>query len=204
MKSSKPVIGLIGGIGSGKSFVAELLVQRGARIVSGDAAGHAALRQPEIRQKLVERWGRRVLDEGGAISRRAVGKIVFADEAERTVLEALVFPWIEGRLREQLAEAQADSDAAFIVLDAAIMLETGWDRMCNCVVFVGAPPEQRLSRLAAQRGWNTEEVELREHAQMPLSEKAGRADYVLDNSGSAQETARQVDDLLRQWRLLRS
>src|SRR5438105_3251594 len=95
----KPVLGLIGGIGSGKSVVAEELARRGARIVSGDRLGHEALRQPDIRERIVERWGRGVLDAAGEIDRRKVGAIVFGEERERKALENIVFPYIEAGIR---------------------------------------------------------------------------------------------------------
>src|SRR3954466_9621810 len=99
------VIGLIGGIGSGKSRVAAEFVRHGARVVSGDQAGHEALRQPEIRSRVVERWGPEVLDEKGEINRRRLGAMVFADPTELRALEALVFPWIERRLRVEIDAA---------------------------------------------------------------------------------------------------
>jgi dephospho-CoA kinase len=197
--SHKPVIGLIGGIGSGKSQVAAEFARHGAKIISGDRAGHDALRQPDIRDRVAQRWGRQVLDEQGEVQRPRLGAIVFADEAERRALEALVFPYIERRLREEVAAAQADPQVALVVLDAAIMLEAGWNRWCDKLVYVHAPRAVRLQRLAAQRGWTEKEVAARERAQMPLSEKISRADVVLDNSGPPEETAAQVADLLRRW-----
>src|SRR5262245_3042424 len=104
--SRKPVVGLIGGMGSGKSRVADLFAARGARVISGDALGHEALRQPAIRSRVVERWGPGVLDERGAIDRRNLGRLVFADAGQRRELEALVFPWIERRLQEEIAAAR--------------------------------------------------------------------------------------------------
>jgi dephospho-CoA kinase len=198
-RERKPVAGLIGGIGSGKSRVADLFAARGARVVSGDALGHEALRQPAIRSEVVGRWGPAVLDERGEIDRRKLGRLVFAGAAERRALEALVFPWIERRLQEEIATAQADPKVVLVLMDAAIMLEAGWDRWCDWLVFVDAPREQRLRRLAEQRGWSEKEVESRERAQMPLAEKQNRAGFTVDNSSSLEDTARQVDELLRRW-----
>src|SRR5262249_36855600 len=142
----KMVVGLIGGIGSGKSVVAEAFAQRGGRVVSGDKAGHEALRDRGIRQQLVGHFGAQVLDEKGEIDRRRLGVIVFADASQRRALEAIVFPYIERRLEEDVAAARADPRADLIVLDAAIMLEAGWNKICDKLVFIEAPPDTRLER----------------------------------------------------------
>jgi dephospho-CoA kinase len=200
----KPVVGLIGGIGSGKSAVAALFAARGARVIAADQLGHEALTQPDVRAQVVGRWGTGVLDEQGNISRRRLGQIVFADPAERRALEAMVFPWIERRIREELAAAQADPKVPLIVVDAAIMLEAGWNTVCNWLVYIEVSPEVRRQRLAAQRGWSEKEVHAREAAQMPLPEKKHCADYVVDNSGTPEETVRQVEDLLSRWGVARA
>src|SRR5207253_9155202 len=101
----KPVLGLIGGIGSGKSRVADALARRGGRVIAGDLLGHEALRQPQVRDQVVGRWGRGVLNDQGEIDRRKVGAIVFADNAELRALEALTFPYIERRIAEEIARA---------------------------------------------------------------------------------------------------
>src|SRR5207302_1443609 len=97
---SKPVVGLIGGIGSGKSLVAETFRRRGAKLISGDQLGHEALRQPGILAEVVRRWGPGVLEPDGTPSRRRLAAIVFKDPKELHALEALVFPWIERRIGE--------------------------------------------------------------------------------------------------------
>ena len=197
----KPVVALIGGIGSGKSRIAAELVRRGGYVIPGDQLGHEALRQPHIRAEVVRRWGSEVLDAAGEVDRKKLGRRVFADPAELKALEALVFPWIERRFAEETAAARADPAVRVIVLDAAILLEAGWRKFCDRVVYVHAPRPARLRRLAEQRGWGAKEVEGRERAQLSLTEKASRADDALDNSGSPDDISRQVDGLLRRWGL---
>src|SRR5262245_10314105 len=104
----KPVIGLIGGMGSGKSVVAEEFARHGGKVVSGDQLGHEGLRQPAIRDRLVGRWGKEILTEVGEIDRRRVATIVFNDPAELRALQAEVYPWIERRFREEVAVAEDD------------------------------------------------------------------------------------------------
>jgi dephospho-CoA kinase len=191
-----PVLGLVGGIGSGKSEVAAALARRGGCLVAGDPLGHAALKQPSVRDAVVKRWGQDVLDADGEIDRKKLGAVVFADPDERAALEAIVHPWISRRLREQLLAAKADPACRFVLLDAAIMLEAGWRTACDVVVYVHAPRSLRLKRVAAQRGWSAEEIAKREEAQLPLALKATCADAALDNSGGPEELEAQVDALL--------
>ena len=198
---SKIVIGLVGGIGSGKSLVAAAFAKHGGRVISGDVLGHEALRRPDIKQRIVERWGSRVLDRQGDIDRPSLGAIVFADPEERRKLEAIVHPYIKRRLAEEVAAAQNDSNVAVIVVDAAIMLEAGWSGACDRIVFVHAPREVRLQRLAQQRNWTEKDVKAREEAQMPLGEKRARSDAVIDNSGAAERVQEQVEQFLLEWRV---
>jgi dephospho-CoA kinase len=197
-KGAKPVLGLVGGIGSGKSMVAGLLARRGGKVVSGDRIGHEALRQPQIKDRIIARFGAGILDQTGEIDRRALGKVVFADPDQRKALETIVFPWIEERARQEIEAAGRDEAVRFIVLDAAIMLEAGWHKECDHLIFVDAHRDTRLKRLARERGWTAKEVELREQAQMPLDEKRAWTDFEIDNSGSTEHVERQLAQLLRQ------
>jgi len=113
----------------------------------------------------------------------------------------MVFPWIEQGLQEHLAAAQANLAAKFIVVDAAVMLEAGWSRYCDKIIYVDAPRRQRLARLASQRGWTEEEMQIRSQAQLPLAEKVARADAAIDNAGSPDALAVQVTKLLTLWRI---
>jgi dephospho-CoA kinase len=197
-----PVLGIVGGIGSGKSVVADALQKHGGYLIAADQLGHAALRQPDVREKLVRRWGKDVLDCRGEAERKKIAAIVFANPLELRALEAIVFPYIERRIAEEVARAQAQAGVKFIILDAAILLESGWHRFCDKIVFVDAPRDLRLARLAEKRGWNVQEVERREQAQMPLADKQARADVVIVNDADFQKVAQQVQDALERWDII--
>jgi dephospho-CoA kinase len=201
-RHTKPVIGLIGGMGSGKTLVAAELARRGGHVISGDQLGHEALRQPAIRDQIKQRWGSEVIDGEGCVDRRKLGLKVFPDTRERKALEALVFPFIERRITEEIAAVQQSSATAFIVLDAAIMLEAGWNKHCDRLVYVDAPRPVRAQRLAKQRGWTEKDLEAREEAQWPVAEKKARAGFVINNSGAPEKITEQVDHLLAEWRLI--
>jgi dephospho-CoA kinase len=187
-------------MGSGKSQVAEAFRRRGARVISGDGLGHEGLLDPTIKEKVVSRWGPGILADDGQIDRRKFGAVVFADPAELKALEALLHPYIERRFVREVKRAW-DEGVALVVLDAAVMLEAGWNNVCDKIVYVHAPRPARLARLAAQRGWDAAQVAARERVQLPLTEKATRADAAVDNSGPFEQTLRQVDALLARWAL---
>ncbi|MFO0851528.1 MAG: dephospho-CoA kinase [Gemmataceae bacterium] len=199
--SRKPVIGVVGGIGAGKSTVAAALARRGGAVVDADALGHRALELPAVKGRLVDRWGVRVLRPDGTADRRAIAGVVFADPAERRALEGLVFPHIRRLAEERIAAANADPAARFVVLDAAVLLEAGWDGVCDKLVYVDAPRAVRLARLAARSGWAEPEVAAREAAQLAEAEKRGRADAVLVNDGPPDRLDAQIDQMLAGWGL---
>jgi dephospho-CoA kinase len=200
-KGDKLVVGLVGGIGSGKSQVAAAFARRGARVIAGDQLGQAALRDPDIRARVAGRWGKDVLDDNGEVDRRRLAAIVFAEPAELKALEAITHPWIRRRIQAEIEEARRDAAVPLIVLDAAIMLEAGWNDVCNRLIYIEAPRSVRLDRVRRQRGWTEREVMAREQAQLPLTEKVVRADHVLENSSCLEHLDRQVHDLLHLWGL---
>jgi dephospho-CoA kinase len=172
-------------------------------LIRADNIGHEVLQQPEIRNQLVQWWGPEILDEKGAIDRRKVADLVFADPvkgpARLRALEGLVHPRIRRGIEEEIARASAEDRISLIVLDAAIMLEAGWGVLCDRIVFVRAPRKCRQRRMMVGRGWNPTQLQDRERAQMSLGEKLAKANDVLDNSGSLGDLEVQVDHLLQQW-----
>ncbi|MCL6501062.1 MAG: dephospho-CoA kinase [Pirellulales bacterium] len=192
------VVGLIGGVASGKSLVARYFCECGAQLVDGDRAGHAVLDEPEVRAALRARYGPAVFGPDGRVVRPALARIVFgpppAGPCELAFLEEVTHPRIEKVLQARLEELAA-SGTQVAVLDAAVMLKAGWDRFCDKMVFVAAPYETRLQRALA-RGWTPEEFAAREAAQEPIEEKRKAAALLIDNSGTPEQTRQQV---LRLW-----
>ncbi len=190
-----PVIGLIGGIGGGKSAASALLAERGAVVIDADAVGHEVLDRSEIQKTLVERFGSGILatEPGAKVDRRALGKIVFADPSARRDLEGVVHPVMVQEFKRTIAASQDRPEIRFVVLDAAILLESGWDVLCDLVVYVDAPRSVRLARVQQRRGWSLADFEARESAQWSCELKERRADYVLPNMGDLDELIGNVD-----------
>ena len=185
----KPVIGLVGGIGAGKSAAAAAMARRGGRVVDGDRLGHEALELPDVKRQLVERWGERVLKPNGAANRRAIAgdRLRRTGRVEGAGGDGL--PAHRPAGADEIAEAQADPAVRFVVLDAAVMLEAGWADACDRLVYVDASRDVRLARLAARSGWKPAEVAAREAAQLAPEAKRARADAVLDERRHAGRTA---------------
>jgi len=191
-------IGILGGIASGKSTVAAELARLGARVLDADRATHLVLGEPEIQQALQQKWGESVLQADGTVDRRHLAQLVFGEGAEaeknRRELEALLHPRIRSLLLSEREAFASDGQTPAVVLDAPLLLEAGWDTMCDFLLFVDCPLEVRQHR-AAQRGWSAEEFSRREAAQMPLDEKRRRATHVLLNSGSETKLRKAVAEL---------
>ncbi len=196
---SKHVLGIVGGIGAGKSMVAAELARIGGSVIPADTFGHEALREPEILAKAKARWGNAILNPDGSVARRPLGKIVFADKQELDYLESLVFPFIERKIVEAIQKGQADAEVDFLVLDAAILLETGWQKHCDKVLYVDVPRSVRLERLRASRGWDDAELTRREGNQLPVEEKKRRSDAVVDNQGSPEQLNSILREVLDRW-----
>lgn len=195
------VIGLLGGVASGKSLVARQLAEMGAGILDADRAAHEVLRMPEVIEAATTRWGERILGPDRQIDRARLAKIVFAappaGPSEREFLEQLTHPRV-GQLLEREAERMSEAGCPAAVLDAPLLLEANWDKLCDTLIFVDAPRRLRLAR-AMTRGWSEKEFAEREGVQESLDSKRRRADLVVDNSGPPEHTRAQLEAV---WRSL--
>ena len=202
MFAGKPIIGIVGGIGSGKTHVARLFGELGCMVIEADALVREAYDDPAIRRVLLEWWGEGVFQADGKVHRASIAKKVFSDPAERLRLEGLLHPWVNARRRRM--QEGADAGVAGFIWDTPLLLETGLEGECDAVVFVDAPESERLSRVASERGWEAEELFRRENLQMPLDKKQRISDYVIVNTADAMpekgleaaNTRKQVHEIL--------
>lgn len=190
----RPVIGITGAIGGGKSTAAGVFRDLGCVVSDSDAEAREALDEPAIGSKLAEWWGPQILDAAGHVDRAAVAAVVFRDREQRTRLESLVHPRVHARRREIFAAAPANAPA--LVMDVPLLFEAGLDAECDVVIFVDAARPIRVQRVADGRGWSDEELARREASQLPLDDKRRRADHVLVNDGDRERLAGRVRGLL--------
>jgi len=196
------VIGLTGGIGTGKSTVARLLAEAGAVVIDADAIVHE-LQAPgsPVLAEIAAAFGSDVLDASGALDRARLADRVFRDPAQRQRLNAIMHPRVGAEMARRSASARS-AGVPLIVMDIPLLFETRpRDRDAarggsDATVLVYAPRAVQIERTVARDGCTREEAERRVAAQMPIDEKRALADYVIDNGGSLADTERQVRDLV--------
>jgi dephospho-CoA kinase len=195
-------IGLVGGVASGKSLAAKDLVDLGAVHLDADRTGHDVLAEDtEVRQAIVTRWGDAILAADKSINRAAIARHVFAQnetgEADRRFLESLLHPRIGNRLDQKRQEAAAAGKPA-VVLDAPVLLEAGWEKICDVVLMIDSPRDVRLIR-AKTRGWTEAEFARREASQWPIDKKRQLADIVISNNGTPDDLRDAITDFWAQF-----
>ena len=188
----KPVIGIIGGIGSGKSAVSDELAALGCAVVDADAIGHELLGDRQVQGELRQRWGDLLFTAAGDVDRAILADIVFASRSELDALNGILHPRIGAEMARAVDKARSDESVEAVVLDAALLIEAGWDELCSCVIFVDTPATQRLKRVVEQRRWGQEDWASREKMQISLDIKRSRCDYVIDGSSGVSHLRQQV------------
>ncbi|HKA25371.1 MAG TPA: dephospho-CoA kinase [Candidatus Eisenbacteria bacterium] len=189
------VVGLTGGLGAGKSSVAQALVQGGARLVDADRLGHQVLEDPRVRSEIAESFGRDVLGPDGRVKKDELGRRAFADPESLQRLNAISHPRLLTLLRSALLGFAAAGVHGLVVLEAALLVEWDLGAWCDEVVVVTAPRAERARRAAAARGLSPEEVEARLDSQLPEEVRVRYADRVLVNDGSREALAERVQGL---------
>lgn len=197
--SVTPVIGLVGGIGSGKSTVARAFAELGCLVSDSDEAVRELLTKPDVIERLVSWWGEKILDAQGQINRSAVADVVFKDPEERIRLEGLIHPMLR-QSRQDLIRRAIDQDAPGVIIDAPLLFEAGVDAECDTVVFVDTPKRIRQQRVRETRNWDEQELDRRESAQMPVDEKQRRSDWTVNNAGDKSDLRARVQRILDEIR----
>jgi len=195
--------GLTGGIASGKSTVARFLEAMGAKVIDADSVGHELLHPSNpVYNKVVSHFGREILNPSGEIDRGRLGSIVFSDLRKLSELTSIVHPGLIARVEERAAEFRSRHAQAVIIVDAALIYESGVaDRFAKTLV-AWCRPEQQIERLIAKTGISRGDALRRIASQISGEEKCRRADYVIDCSGSLAETRTQVEALYPEMKRL--
>ena len=186
-RATPVVVGLCGGVGSGKSTVAAMLEDHGARVLDADAAARACFREEAVRAELLGRFGPKIVGDDGLIDRALIAEAVFGPQGteDREWLEALIHPRVRALLRTELDRLSASDPSPWCcVLDVPLLVEGPLAAWCDRIVFIETSPATRQGRTVATRGWSEDEVGRRERAQASLEDKRARADHILTNDGS--------------------
>jgi len=193
--SKKPVIGILGGIASGKSTVASELGKLGCKVIDADKIAHKALDKRDVRQKIVALFGEGVLDPLGRIDRRKLGDIVFADAGRLLSLNRMIHPLVLKRTEELIKGYSGQRRVKAIVLDMPLLVEAGWAKRCDKLIFVGCTRRLRVDR-AKKMGFDENQIKIREKFQISLDNKADIADNQINNNSDFTALVRQVTDTL--------
>ena len=186
---------MTGGIGAGKTTVAELFGNLGSAVISSDALAREAMNRPDVREVLGQWWGTTILDRNGNVDRHRISQIVFSDPTQRERLEKLIHPIVAELREKEVGELSRNNVVRAIIIDSPLLYESGLDQMCNAVVFVDADLSVRKGRSEKGRNWAAGELERREKTQMPLDTKRQRADYICTNNSSLSDLSKQVDQI---------
>ena len=197
MPRSEPmlVLGVTGGIGSGKSTVARLFGKLGARVLDADELAHEVMKPGKLAaRKIVDAFGEDILNPDDSIHRKKLADRVFNDPEALADLEAIVHPRVIRVIREKMKRLRRNRRVHVVILDVPLLFESGSEKLADHVVVVNTPPELARARLRG-RGMSEEEITRRSAAQMDPSAKVALADFVIDNSGGLDKTRRQVSEL---------
>ena len=197
------LLGLVGGIGSGKTAVARIFSELGAEVIDADQIAARLLNDPRVKEKLVSEFGEGILTDNGAVSRKELATVAFESKVNLETLNKIMHPRIVTEIKRQFSAIEAalrerakegDSTNAVVVLDAPLLVETGLYTICDYLLFVDADEEVRLKRVK-RRGWDADELKRRESFQVPLEKKRELCDFVISNNGdlkATKEEAKQV------------
>jgi dephospho-CoA kinase len=195
------LIGLTGGIATGKSTAARFFAEGGARVIDADQLARRVVEpgRPALGE-IREAFGAGVLRSDGSLDREALAAVVFADAGARSRLNAIVHPRVAEEADRVIRDVREADPEALVVYDVPLLFECAMQGRFDAVVVVYVPRSEQLARLRVRDGLSREEAERRLGSQLDIEEKARRADWILDNCGSPEDLRRQVESLIRRWR----
>jgi dephospho-CoA kinase len=190
----KPIIGIMGGIGSGKSTVAAEFAKLGCKVIDADKIAHELLKNSAVKGKIVTIFGRDVVDFKGNIDRKRLGEIVFADHNKLTMLNGIIHPFVIERVEQLIEKYKQQTQIKAVVLDMPLLVEIGWAGRCNKLIFVDCKEKIRAER-AQKMGFDENQLKIRENFQISLDNKAALADNTIENNSDFSAMVRQVADI---------
>jgi dephospho-CoA kinase len=188
----KPIIGILGGIGSGKSTVAAEFAKLGCKVIDADKiARELLLYNTAVKEKVVGLFGRTILDPAGKIDREKLAEVVFADARKLSLINEIIHPLVLQQAQELINQYDCQNQVKAIVLDMPLLVEVGWDKRCDKLIFVDCEQKLRLDR-AKKLGFDKNQVKIRENFQISLDNKANLADNTIENNSDFSVLAKQV------------
>jgi dephospho-CoA kinase len=190
----KPVIGILGGIASGKSTVAAEFAKLGCKVINADKLAHELLREPAVKEKIIGLFGLGVLNSAGEIDHKKLAEVVFTDAEKLSLLNDIIHPLVLQKAEKLIEEYGHQNQVKAIVLDMPLLVEVGWDKRCDKLIFINCEKKLRLKR-AKKLDFDENQVKIRENFQISLDNKARVADNTIDNNSDFSVLTRQVKDI---------
>ena len=191
----KPVVGIVGGIGSGKSTVAAEFAKLGCKVVDADKIAHELLEKKAIREKIVGLFGQAILDSAGKINHKKLADIVFADADKLSLLTGIVHPLVLARVEQLIEQYNRQARVKAIVLDMPLLVEVGWAKRCDRLIFVDCRRPLRVNRAKKLGVFDENQLKIRENFQISLDNKADLTDNIIDNNSGFSALVKQVTDI---------
>jgi dephospho-CoA kinase len=191
----QPVIGILGGIGSGKSAVAAEFAKLGCAVIDADKIAHELLDEPSVKKEVICSFSQAILDHTGKINRKKLADAVFADGDKLLTLNRILHPLVLAQVERLIERYNRQQQVKAIVLDMPLLVEVGWDKRCDKLIFVNCNPQIRLKRAKKMGVLGENQLKVRENFQISLDKKATIADNTIDNNSGFSALARQVADI---------
>lgn len=193
------IVGLTGGIGCGKTEVAKIFQELGAKVIDADLIGKEVVQtRPDVMQAIIGAFGPQFQNPDGSLKRKELGSFVFADDERKKKLNGIVHPYLWDQVKEEIARAEKKG-CRIIIVDAALIYETGLEKHFDKVIVVNSTIENRIARVQQRDHLTEKEIRHRIQSQMPMEEKVLRADIVIDNNGSLAELRRATEEVYRRF-----
>ncbi len=191
----KPIIGILGGICAGKSTVAAEFGKLGCKVIDGDKIAHELLQKKTVKERIIASFGRAVLDSKGKVDHRKLADIVFADGERLLLLNSIIHPLVLAHTERLIEQYTRQRQVRAIVLDMPLLVEVGWAKRCDRLVFVDCTRQLRLERAKKTGFFDENQLKTRENFQISLDNKSGITDNIIDNNSDFSALARQVADI---------